>query len=80
MSRYQLVDGFMRLSSQSKVEEPISPTYHRQRAGRKGIGRFATQRLGRTLTITTQTAVESIAREVTIDWDQFEPNQDLTLL
>jgi signal transduction histidine kinase len=47
MSRRTLVEGFMRLSSTLKVSEPISPRYKRQRAGRKGIGRFAVQRLGR---------------------------------
>ena len=53
MTREDLVEGFMRLSSTSKVREPISPLYKRYRAGRKGIGRFAAQRLGERLTITT---------------------------
>jgi len=46
MDRQQLIDGFMRLSSTDKVSNPISPIYKRKRAGRKGIGRFAAQRLG----------------------------------
>ena len=41
MTREQLINGFMRLSSASKVKEPYSPVYHRARAGKKGIGRFA---------------------------------------
>jgi HSP90 family molecular chaperone len=47
MTRQQVIDGFMRLSSRDKVREPVSPKYERQRVGEKGIGRFATQRLGR---------------------------------
>src|SRR6218665_824661 len=46
MTRDQLINGFMRLSSSEKIHSPISQRYKRTRAGRKGIGRFATQRLG----------------------------------
>lgn len=49
MTRLQLVDGFMRLASKEKIREPKSPKYGRLRAGRKGIGRFAAQRLGKSL-------------------------------
>lgn len=78
MIREELVDGFMRLSSDVKIREPISPRYKRQRAGRKGIGRFAVQRLGSQLTITTQTKDADHALRVKIDWDQYVPGQDLT--
>jgi hypothetical protein len=56
MTRDQLINGFMRLSSSDKIHNPISDKYKRTRAGRKGIGRFATQRLGSKLTIITHTA------------------------
>lgn len=78
MTRDALVEGFMRLSSTIKVSEPVSPRYHRQRAGRKGIGRFAVQRLGRRLVITTQTLDSDLALRVSIDWNQFESGQDLS--
>lgn len=78
MTRGALVEGFMRLSSTIKVSEPVSPRYHRQRAGRKGIGRFAVQRLGRRLVITTQTLDSDLALRVSIDWNQFESGQDLS--
>jgi signal transduction histidine kinase len=78
MSRRTLVEGFMRLSSTLKVSEPISPRYKRQRAGRKGIGRFAVQRLGRQFVVTTQTLDAPSALRVEIDWDQFRGGQDLT--
>lgn len=77
MTRHQLIDGFMRLSSRDKVREPVSPKYERQRVGEKGIGRFATQRLGRQLVITTQTEDSPHALRVTIDWGEFEGGRDL---
>src|SRR5436189_1112990 len=46
MNRRELINGFMRLSSTDKVDNPISPLFKRRRAGQKGIGRFAAQRLG----------------------------------
>lgn len=77
MTRQQLIEGFMRLSSRDKVREPVSPKYERQRVGEKGIGRFATQRLGRQLVITTQTEDSSHVLRVTIDWGEFEGGRDL---
>jgi len=41
MTRDQLVNGFMRISSTSKIHEPISPVYGRSWAGKKEIGRFS---------------------------------------
>lgn len=78
MARKTLVEGFMRLSSTIKVREPISPRYGRQRAGRKGIGRFAVQRLGTHFEVTTQTLDSSRALRVRIDWDEFTGGTDLT--
>ena len=49
MDREQLIDGFMRISSNIKKEKPVSDIYNRKKAGRKGIGRFAVQRLGKHL-------------------------------
>jgi len=47
MTRNQLIDGFMRLATTDKLHNPISKKYKRAKAGKKGIGRFATQRLVR---------------------------------
>ena len=77
MTRDQLINGFMRLSSSEKIHNPVSERYNRTRAGRKGIGRFATQRLGNKLTIITQTLDSSVAVKVTIDWDRFKTDKDL---
>lgn len=78
MSRDQLVNGFMRLASDSKVLDPLSPRYHRKRAGKKGIGRFASERLGRHLRVTTQTSTDDTALGLTVHWDAFVQGEDLT--
>ena len=77
MTREQLIDGFMRISSSDKIENPISPIYHRKRAGKKGIGRFAVQRLGTKLIIRTKSIESSCAYEVIINWDEYESNANL---
>jgi Histidine kinase-, DNA gyrase B-, and HSP90-like ATPase len=77
MTREQLVNGFMRLSSSEKIAEPLSPRYTRKRAGRKGIGRFAVQRLGKRLTVITQTKEAQKAFRISIDWTKFETGEDL---
>ncbi len=77
MSRDELVDGFMRLSTTAKQVSPISPKYGRRRAGRKGIGRFAAQRLGERLTLVTQESGASAALRIEIDWTRFKSGLDL---
>jgi signal transduction histidine kinase len=72
MERDQLINGFMRISSPDKILNPVSEWFKRKRAGQKGIGRFATHRLGKKLTIITQTTQSQNATKVTIDWDLFE--------
>lgn len=75
-----LRNGFMRLSSTDKVHHPVSPKFGRKRAGRKGIGRFATQRLGKKLTIITQTEQSETALKVTIEWDDYQIDRDINLV
>lgn len=77
MTREQLINGFMRLSSSEKMHFPLSPKYNRKRAGKKGIGRFSAQRLGRKLTIITQTLDAKQALKITINWDNFLGDSDL---
>ena len=77
MNREQLVNGFMRLSSSDKIHNPVSTKYKRQKAGKKGIGRFATQRLGEKLIIITQTEQSPDALKVVINWDDFATDKDL---
>ncbi len=80
MTRDQLINGFMRLSSSEKLHFPRSPRYNRKRAGKKGIGRFSAQRLGRNLTIITQTLDVEKALKVIINWDDFKGDTDLSFI
>lgn len=80
MTKEQLVNGFMKISSSDKFHNPVSPLYKRTRAGKKGIGRFATQRLGGKLTITTQTKTSTVALKIEIDWSHFNIDQNLIVI
>jgi hypothetical protein len=80
MTRDQLINGFMRISSTSKIHEPISPVYGRSRAGKKGIGRFSAQRLGNKLTIITQTKDSDIALKITVNWDKYLMDEDIYII
>lgn len=77
MDRGQLVEGFLRVAGGNKVDHPRSPKYRRQRAGRKGIGRFATQRLGDKLVLITGTADAETSLKLTIDWRDFGAGRQL---
>lgn len=78
MSEQQLINGFMRISSTDKVHNPTSFRLHRTKAGKKGIGRFAAQRLGERLIIITQTKESENAIRIEIDWNEYSIDRDLT--
>ena len=80
MTKEQLINGFMRLSSSEKVHYPTSPIYNRTRAGRKGIGRFATQRLGNFLIVDSQAKDADYSLEVRINWNEFLQDKDLNTI
>lgn len=80
MTREQLINGFMRLASTEKVNNPVSEIYERKKAGKKGIGRFATQRLGSKLTILTKSKDSDGTIELSIDWGEYVINQNLYLI
>lgn len=62
--------SWMRISTTAKDEQPVSPIYQRVRAGRKGIGRFSVQRLGRQLRFRTRPAGQTVGFEVHFSWDE----------
>ena len=71
-------DSWMRISTDAKLEQPVSPVYKRRRAGRKGIGRFAVQRLARRLELRTKPSGEPFGFLVTFNWDdEFLIGRDL---
>lgn len=73
--------AWMRISTSRKVDEPRSKRYGRQRAGKKGIGRFAVQRLGRALTLTTGQLGSTVGWKVFFDWDnKHVKGKDITLI
>lgn len=78
MTRGELEKGFMTISSSDKIHNPKSSRYKRNKAGRKGIGRFATQRLGRQLIIITQKKESLKALKITINWDDYKIDTNLT--
>ncbi|MCU1082920.1 sensor histidine kinase [Stenotrophomonas maltophilia] len=81
MSLDDLRNGWMRLSTDSKVDKSQSPLYGRLRAGRKGIGRFAVERLGRRLVLTTGQEGNSVGYRISFHWDeQFTRGQELTFV
>ncbi|UFQ98681.1 sensor histidine kinase [Pseudomonas wenzhouensis] len=80
MSRSELINGFMRISTRDKSENPCSSKYKRQRAGRKGIGRFSAQRLGMRLQLTTKREEDAAGICIEIDWSKFEDVGDLILV
>lgn len=77
MTYDELVNGFMRISSTSKVHNPLSRKHKRQRAGQKGIGRFSVQRLGFGLTIITQTSSSDEALKLDINWLDYRQDSNL---
>lgn len=77
MTYEELINGFMRISSSDKVHNPVSPRYKRKKAGKKGIGRFAAQRLGTQLIIITQTTDSPQAIKATINWDDYVIDCDI---
>jgi len=70
MSRDVIRDAWMTLSTSSKINSDTSPIFNRPRAGRKGIGRFATQRLGEELILETTVEGEVLGYRVRFNWDE----------
>jgi len=78
MTEQTVRNAWMRLSTDEKARNPLSEKYSRLRAGKKGIGRFAAQRLGRELILETRVRGETQGIRVTFDWDgQFVAGRSL---
>ena len=72
MTLQEIQDRWMRLSTDHKERSPSSPRYRRTRAGSKGIGRFATESLGKKLVLSTTVAGDSQLVVATFDWPEFD--------
>ncbi|EOC1803947.1 ATP-binding protein [Vibrio cholerae] len=77
MTREALINGFMKISTSDKEDNPVSPNYERARAGRKGIGRFAAQKIGNYLTIVTRTSADEPYLVVDFDWKEYKSKSNL---
>lgn len=69
MDAQTIRNSWMRLSTNDKGDNPVSERFNRLRAGRKGIGRFAVQRLGKSLILETEQAGKDQGIRVVFDWD-----------
>jgi signal transduction histidine kinase len=70
MTEEVIRSSWMRISTNNKEEQPLSPRFGRVRAGRKGIGRFSVQRLGCRLNFISKPAGETVGYKVTFNWDE----------
>lgn len=77
MSFQELVSGFMTISTSDKAKNPASPEFKRPRAGKKGIGRFSAQKIGKQLKLITKRKADNRYLCINIDWDKFESDSYL---
>ena len=71
---------WMRIATIDKENNPISKKYKRQKAGEKGIGRFACRRLSKILKIKSVAVTEEGYKEelnAFFDWTAFIPGSDV---
>ena len=71
---------WMRIATIDKEKNPISQKYKRQKAGEKGIGRFACRRLSTNLRIKSIAVTEEGHKEelnAFFDWTAFTPGSDV---
>lgn len=78
MSADDLISKWLEPATTDKVERKSSPG-NRRLLGAKGVGRFATARLGRFLSLTCAKKVSDVLEvsEINIDWNEFEENKYL---
>lgn len=81
MTLREVERGWMRISTNMKAVEDRSPRYGRTRAGRKGIGRFATETLGGKLILRTKARGRTRAIVIEFDWENDYPSgRELTAI
>jgi len=75
MTHNQFEEFWMCPGTAHKEKEHTSPIYGRTMLGRKGMGRFGTDKIGSKVVVKSKTKIEPIAFSATIDADEFEkPN------
>ncbi len=77
MTLEDIRDRWMRISTGNKEDASVSPRFGRSRAGRKGIGRFAVETLGRRLILSSTVSGRVERVVVTFDWHEYLAGTDL---
>lgn len=70
MSMDDIASCWMRISTDYKERNPVSNRFRRNRAGRKGIGRFAAETLGGRLTLTSKVEGSTDRVTVVFNWEE----------
>ncbi|MEZ3145550.1 ATP-binding protein [Halobaculum sp. MBLA0143] len=81
MTTDDIRDGWMRVATTDKLQNPRTEKYGRKKAGDKGIGRFAVRRLADELYLTSVSkdpVTDQYQRiRMNFDWERFERQLDL---
>jgi len=77
MNRDDLDSKWAFLATENKVTEDRSLLYRRKRLGQKGVGRFATEKLGRELILRTRTRGMDSVYQVKFNWDELSGEREL---
>lgn len=81
MTVNEIQNNWMRVATTDKLENPITENYGREKAGKKGIGRFAVRRLAHQLELHTVGYDDKKdvyqETELSFDWRDFEQNTDI---
>ncbi len=83
MTLQELISGWMRIATGQKRTRASSKRFHRAVTGAKGIGRFASRRLGNRLLLQSTAAKDEGGKEIvtaTFDWPKFESGIDLVTI
>jgi len=82
MTCEEMQDTWMRIATSAKRRDSLSRYYRRPMAGAKGIGRFASRRLGNNLTVQSVAVRPDGVKEIVVaefDWKhRFRPGENLT--
>ena len=77
--REKFENAWMRIATIDAEENPYSPIFHRKKAGQKGIGRIACNKLAKVVSIVSVSRGES-GKKIKISsrfrWDSFLPGSD----
>lgn len=81
MTLGSFMEAWMRIATIDKEQNPVSSKYGRQKAGEKGIGRFACRRLSEILELESVAEVGHGRKELlkaTFTWAHFKPGTDVS--